>query len=124
MNASDVKAILPELSSVDDGVVQQHITAADPFFEPAVWGGFYVRGLANFVAHSIVMELVRKGWKGLTQAATDAKGVTSKAVSGAVSWGISDSVLQLQMKDPIYRTTYGQEYAYLRDLVGMGGVVV
>ena len=123
MNASDVKATLPELGTIDDVIVQRHITAADPFFEPSVWGGFYARGLSNFVAHNIVMELVRGGWKGLTQAMTDAKGVTSKSISGAVSWGIDSAVLQLQMKDPIYKTTYGQEYAYLRDLVGLGGVV-
>jgi hypothetical protein len=124
MNASDVKTTLPELIAVPDDVVQQHLTAADPFFEPSVWGSFYARGLCNFVAHNIVMELVRAGWKGLTQAETSAQGVTSKSISGAVSWSIDSSVLQLQMKDPIYKTTYGQEYAYLRDFVGMGGVVV
>lgn len=121
MNASDVKAILPELVLVDDNVVQRHITAADPFFEPSVWGGFYAAGLANFVAHHLVMEQVRKNRSSIVQAQTD--GVTSKSISGAVSWSIDASVLQLQMKDTIYKTTYGQEYAYLRDLVGMGGVV-
>ena len=124
MNASDVKAALPELALVPDDVVQRHLTSADPFFDVGAWGGFYARGLSFFVAHSIVMELVRGGWKGLTQAVADAQGVTAKSSSGAVSWSIDSTVLQLQMKDPIYKTTYGQEYAYLRDLVGVGGVVV
>jgi hypothetical protein len=124
MNASDVKAILPEFALVDDVLLQRHITDADSFFEPSVWGGFYAKGLSNFVAHSLVMEEVRKGRRSIAEARTEAAGVISKSISGAVSWSIDSSVLQLQMKDPIYKTTYGQEYAYLRDLVGMGGVVV
>lgn len=123
MNASDVKAILPELDLVDDAVLQRHITDADPFFEPTVWGGFYARGLSYFVAHNFVMEEIRKGRRVITAASTEAAGVTSKSISGGVSWSIDSSILQLQMKDPIYKTTYGQEYAYLRDLVGMGGAV-
>jgi len=121
MTPLEFKASLPEFAAIADDVVQRHLTDADPFFDAPTWDGFYSRGLSRFVAHSIIMELVRGGWKNLTQAVAD--NVTSKSISGAVSWSIDASMLQLQMKDPLLKTLYGQEYVYLRDMVGTGGFV-
>lgn len=95
MTPTQLKALVPALNAVDDAVVAAWIAAADPSFDVARWDGYYAEGLACWVAHNLTV--------------------------GSVG---DATALKQQPTDPFMRTTYGQRYRYLANLVGMGGVVV
>lgn len=83
------------------------------FFDSDRWGGLtsrrFLNGLANWVAHKIVMET------GFGSTIANAGQVSQKGVA---------PVLERMAKDPYMRTVYGQTYVELRDMAGMGGLAV
>lgn len=117
MTAVEFKVWFPEFTSTADATVSLWLTRADPWFDVTRWDSFYSEGLANWVAHQLTIAA--------RQAAETAAGgvgpgdITSKSV-GDVSVTRSAAIVERQASDPMLRTTYGQRYAELRDLVGIG----
>jgi hypothetical protein len=107
--------------SLPDSYIQKFLDAAAPDFNVKRWGKRYSEGLACNVAHRIVVSKAQAA-KSISQA--DANDVVTRAISGAVSMSKDPEMLRQQARDPFLRTTYGQRYAFLRDLVGRGGVTV
>jgi hypothetical protein len=108
-------------SSLPDSYIQKFLDAAAPDFNVKRWGSRYSEGLACNVAHRIVVSKAQAA-KSISQ--TDANDVVTRAISGAVSMTKDAELLRQQAQDPYLRTTYGQRYAYLRNLVGRGGLTV
>ena len=121
MTASEFKAFWPfgEFASVSNTVIDNVLAKAIPYFDVTVWGDLYTEGLANFVAHFVVL-YQSQALKSLTQ--ESAGDVVARAISGAVSMSRDPVMMRIAARDPFMRTTYGQQYRNLADLVGMGGV--
>jgi hypothetical protein len=115
---SEFKASFPdgEFSSLADNYVQTFLDKADPFFDVERWGDFYSEGVANFVAHKIVLSKARAA----NALQVNGGNVTEEHV-GPVGQSMDSQLLNKQVDDPYLLTDYGQEYVRLRRLVGMGG---
>ena len=105
-------------ATLTDGYIQLYLDAAVSHFNVARWGRKYSEGLAFFVAHKIIMGKARLA-KGLV---VDAGNVSEKHV-GPVGMSMNGEILAKQAEDPFLLTSYGREYAALRDRVGLGGAV-
>jgi Protein of unknown function (DUF4054) len=117
---ADIKAFFPQFFGETDARLQVFINLADPYFDVDRWGGFYFEGLVNFVAHEVTMANAAAKAGSAGPGAGD--NLTKKV--GDVAVGKDSALLNLQAKDPYMRTLYGQKYASLRRLVGMGAVVI
>lgn len=124
MTPTSFKTRFPQFAAEDDDRIQFFIDDADPFFDVCRWGGFYEVGIANFVAHELVVANA--------DAAAAAAGGASAGMSNNTTTKKVDMVqvtrdatlLQAEANDPYMRTVYGQRYVELRDQVGMGAVAV
>jgi hypothetical protein len=117
---SEFKIRFPQFTSETDERVQLFITDAAPFFDVSRWGDFYAEGIANFVAHNLVVANSEE------DAPTDEVdgGVATTETFGRISTTRSSTSADAVAKDPVLSTRYGRRYAYLRRLVGMGGIMV
>lgn len=120
MTPSEFKALFPQFTSETDARVQIFIDLAAPYFDVTRWGDFYSEGIANWVAHSIV---VANAEATASTSVIDADDATTETF-GRISTQRSPDLAKMAAKDPFLRTTYGKRYAYLRRMVGMGGAVV
>ena len=122
MTAAEFKAWFPggQFSVVDDSVVTTFLTRATPWFNVARWGNWYPEGLANFVAHSIVVDRAEAS-QSIDE--IDSDDSTSERFAG-ISTARHADIVMASAKEPLMRTTYGRRYAALRRLVGLGGAVV
>jgi hypothetical protein len=111
MDASEFTSV-PAFSSFSSTRVNAIIAEAGPWFDAGRWGAFYHEGLWNFVAHRISLEL---GGFQSTDARVTNKTVGRESIARNVEVGAHDTFLT---------TMYGQRYAELRDMVGLGGFVV
>ena len=125
MTPSEFRAQFPEgefnsLDSFPDDYVQQKLDMAVPMFNVNRWkdSGFYSEGVANYVAHTIVVGKARAA-RGTSQ--INSGNVTEKHV-GPVGATYDGELLNLQAKDTMMTSDYGRRYCELRDLVGMGGI--
>jgi len=118
MTPTEFKAAFPDgdFDALDNSYVQKFLDAAVIHFDVARWGTRYLEGLAFFVAHKIVISKARQA-KGLQ---VDSGNVSEKHV-GPVGMGFDGQILNKQAEDPYLLTSYGREYAALRDRVGLGG---
>lgn len=110
MNASAFAAAFPTAST---DRIKAIIASAAPWFDVGAWGAFYDEGLWNFVAHRLSLEM---GGPNSLQQGADAR-ITSKTIG-------SESVsrdTKLSAGDTFQLTIYGQRYAEMRDMVGLGG---
>jgi uncharacterized protein DUF4054 len=121
MTPADFRLAFPAFAAETDPVVQRHLDAADPFFDVERWGGFYNDGLGNFVAHRIVTE---KADAATGSGPTSGGGDFQSKTLGSFSITKSAEVASMFVDDPLTRTSYGQRYAYLRGLVGIGAIAV
>ena len=110
MDASDFAAAFPTANATR---INEIIAGAAPWFDVAGWGAFYTEGLWNFVAHRLSIEL---GGPTSVQQSADAR-ITSKTVGQA---SISRDP-KFSAGDTFQLTVYGQRYAEIRDMVGLGG---
>lgn len=124
MNAAQFKELFPagEFNAVDDSTAL-FTTAkkrADLYFDVDRWqqAGMYEEGYANCVAHFMVL-LKAQSAKSIAQ--ESAGDVASRSISGAVAQTRDSQMINREAADPFMRTSYGQQYAYLRDIVGVGG---
>ena len=85
-------------------------------FDVARWGSFYSEGLANYVAHAIVMSKARAA-RGLV---VDGGAVSEQHV-GPVGESFNGQLQVLMAEDTYMRSDYGHRYCELRYLVGLGG---
>lgn len=120
MTPSEFKAAFPdgEFNSLTDQYIQTFLTRAANQMNEARWGRWYSEGLANCTAHFIV----RSKSQAAKSLAPDAGDVTEKHV-GPVGLSKDGQLLNAQARDPFMSTTYGQQYVFLRQLVGTGGAV-
>ena len=120
MTPSEFQAQFPdgEFAALEDAYVQKFLDLASPMFNVSRWGGHYSEGLANYIAHSIVMSKARAA-RGLQ---VDGGNVTEKHV-GPVGESFNGELQVLMAKDTYMRTDYGQRYCELRDLIGLGGMI-
>ena len=118
MTPSEFKDQFPdgEFNGLDGTYVQKFLDLAAPMFNVARWGELYSEGLANLVAHSIVMSKERAA-RGLQ---VDGGDVTEQHV-GPVGESFNGELQVLFAKDTYMRSVYGQRYCELRDMVGLGG---
>jgi hypothetical protein len=119
MTPADFQAAFPVFKDEDVTTVQRHLDAAasEGVFDVDRWGSRYTRGLGLLVAHRIVTE---NSDKVITR--VDGGDVTVKMV-GSVRVERDVDRLAAQAADPMQRTPFGREFAYLRRLVGLGGAV-
>jgi hypothetical protein len=117
---SGFKALFPKFMGESDERIQALLNLAAPYFNVERWGAFYPEGIANWVAHSIVVDNA-EGAQPTDQ--LNANDVTEKHV-GPVGMTRDSQLLNAQAKNPFMRTTYGQKYVYLRGKVGFGGLAV
>ena len=101
--------------------MQYALDSAKPFLDVARWDDLYTQGLANYAAHTLTMTAVAAVAVGGVAGVSDTA-ITKKV--GDVSVGRSEMLLQQQLKDPLMRTLYGQEYRRLARLVGMGAIAL
>lgn len=122
MTATEFKAwfVGGQFNSVSDVTVALYLTRAEPWFNVTRWGNWYNEGIANWVAHSIVIDRAEATQSIDEVDADDAVSDTFGPISTTRNPGDASA----KMRDPYLRTSYGQRYAYLRSLVGMGGAVV
>jgi len=112
--ATQLKTVLPVLRLVSDADVEAQLLLADEWFDVARWGGHYLEGVANWVAHSLVINSI-------PLSADDGLEV-SKSV-GDTSYSLHSGLVERQADAQELRTRYGQRYLQLAALVGIGGVV-
>lgn len=116
---------MPEFASEKAEVIQRHIDDAEEEFDVSRWEGHYVRGLRNWVAHSIVMEK-RRIAAGAQAIAGDLTSQTIETVGGGglggsrVTKARSADAVARAADNPYYESQYGKEYLRLARLVGMG----
>jgi hypothetical protein len=117
---TEFKAFWPDgdFDALDGSYIQKFLDAAVTHFDVVRWGTRYLEGLACFVAHKIVISKARQA-KGLQ---VDTGNVSEKHV-GTVGMGFDGQILNKQAEDPYLLTSYGREYAALRDRIGLGGAV-
>lgn len=121
MTPTEFKARFPEFSSETDGRVQLFISDVTPLFDQARWDDLYTVGIANLVAHELVVSNEQTAAAGkISRLANDT--LTKKV--GDVQVTKDTGLLNRQAENPFMRTSYGQKYLQLRRLVGMGGVAV
>ena len=121
MTPSDFKNQFPEFASETDARVQLFIDKAAPHFDFDRWDDFYQDGVANWVAHNLAMANAQTAQGGAVQAMTNDNLV--KKV-GDVQVTKDTELLNKQTDTPFYRTLYGQQYLYLRRMVGRGAFSV
>lgn len=119
MTPSEFKASFPdgEFNSLDTVYIQKFLDKADPFFDVERWGDFYSEGLANFVAHKIVLSKARAA----NALQADGGNVTEEHV-GAVGQSMDSQLLNKQADETCLLTGYGREYVRIRRMVGVGGL--
>lgn len=120
MTPSEFKAWFPAPSpfaAMTDQAIQPYLTRTTPYFDVGRWGEFYSEGVANLAAHFIVAANAAAS-AGITSA--DAGDIVSENV-GPVSFSKSGELVAEEARDPLMRTSYGQEYCRLRNLIGLGG---
>jgi hypothetical protein len=117
---SEFKGCFPDgdFDALGSDYIQPFLDAAATHFDVARWGRKYSEGIAFYVAHKIVIGKARKdaGMK------VDSGNVSEKHV-GPVGMSMNGEILVKQADDPFLLTSYGREYAALRDRVGLGGAV-
>lgn len=106
----------PKFASVDEAVIQAQLTAADEHFDEARWGGYFLEGVCNYVAHVMLVN------RADDDDVLEANDVTARNTE-TIQISRDATLLQGQVRDPHRRTTYGQRYLYLSRLVGTGAVV-
>lgn len=119
LTLSDFRLLFPAFSSTADATVIAHIELSAPYFDAIRWGQMLKEGMGNYVAHSLAMStsLSKPSSTGM------ADNTLSQKV-GEVQVQNSDSMLQMQAKNPFMRTTYGQRYMYLLKIVGAGMIAI
>ncbi len=120
MTAAEFKARFPQFTSETDARVLAVIALAAPYFDVTRWGAFYTDGLANWVAHTIVVD---NSEATQSTSVVDADDATTETF-GPITTARHTELVMAAAKDPYLRTTYGRRYAQLRRLAGMGGVMV
>lgn len=121
MTPAEFKVWFPEFTSEDDERVQLFLDNSDPWFNTSRWGAFYPEGVANFVAHQLTLANwnARNATKGRQMASN-----LSKEKAGEVEVMYDAALLDMQANNPYMRTTYGQRYYQLAQMIGTGGVAV
>jgi len=120
MTPAEFQTAFPQFENVEVPILQRHIDAADPYFDVSRWGDFYARGLGNFVAHNVEMELRKRG---ISPGGATANDAIEKQV-GSVRVRRSDKLVEMQAQNPYLKTEYGQIYWQLAEQVGMGMLAV
>ena len=122
MTPAEFKAWFPagQFVVLDDSEIQPYLTRATPYFAVSRWGNWLDEGIANWVAHSIIVDRSEAA-RGIDE--IDSDDATAERFAG-ISTARHADIVMASVKDPFLRTTYGRRYVYLRRLVGMGGAVV
>lgn len=127
MTPAEFLARFPEFDGLD-GIagpgIQAALDEADPHFDVERWGDLYTQGLGNFVAHTLLMR--KKRYDALRNAGdTDPPADAISYKAGDTEIKFSEKLILYKVeKSPYVSTEYGQQYLYLRDIVGAGALAV
>lgn len=121
MTPSDFKTLFPEFTTETDARVQLFIDRADPHFDIERWDDLYPEGVANFVAHNMALANAQTAQGGSVGAMSN-DNMLKKV--GDIQVMKDTGLLNKQAENPFMRTLYGQQYLYLRRIVGMGASAV
>lgn len=113
MTPTEFKVRYPEFNTETDQRVQLFLDEAIPHLDQARWDDLYVQGLGLYVAHSLALANADVG--------ADIGNETNVKV-GDVSLSKDSSIVKAQMDNEFYRTTYGQRYWRMAQMVGAGGI--
>jgi hypothetical protein len=109
---------MPQFSAVGDDDIQRWLNSSVPYFNTGVWGSFLTDGLANWVAHKLLVEGTAAGLPSLPVVGSLA---TQKRV-GTESVSYSEKMLLEVARNPYKATSFGREYYRLASTqVGVGG---
>lgn len=113
---SDFQALFPELAVVTQDKFTFFLTMSTPMFNRDRWDDLLLPGTLYWIAHTYVLSIANA-----TQQTTD--DVIMKKIRD-VQKQRDGMLMNKEADNPYYRTTYGQQYLYYLDLVGMGGIAV
>ena len=124
LTPASFRAAFPVFLDKKDELIQRHIDAADPFFDPVRWEDMLDRGKGYWVAHMIVTE----DQENATGTSARAGDVTAKSMAsskyGSVSMARDAVAVRMQIMEPDNSTKFGQRYVKLRRLMGSGALAV
>lgn len=122
MTTAEFLAWFPDgrFDEVDEDVISAFLTRATPYFNVTRWGTWYNEGVANWVAHSIIVDRAESA-ESIDEIDSDDSVADS---IGPISSSRHPANVAAMARDPFMRTNYGRRYCYLKRLVGMGGAVV
>jgi hypothetical protein len=115
---SDFRTAMPAFAGVSDDDINRWLGRSTPYFDVGRWGSFLSDGLANWVAHQLLVENTAAALPNLPVVRSLAIG---KKV-GTESVAYSDKMIQEVAKNPYKATGPGCEYYRLAvTQVGRGG---
>lgn len=119
MTLAEFKAWFPggQFAVVTD--ISTYLTRATPHFNVDRWGDWHNEGLANWIAHSIVVDRA-EATQPIDEIDAD-DGILDSI--GPITSRRSGKNVEDMARNPYLRTTYGRRYRYLARMVGMGGAV-
>ncbi len=129
--ADDLYAFYPQFKGIiPDAVIEMYIGLANASLSAARWMGSWKIGMCMFVAHFLTLYLQTSTPEGSTAMqvinAGEARGLTTSKSVGGVSQSIdySTAAADLDGWAAWKLTAYGQHFATMAKLVGMGGAVI
>ncbi|RGX53204.1 DUF4054 domain-containing protein [Anaerotruncus sp. AF02-27] len=129
--AADLYAFYPQFKGIiPDVVIEMYIGLASASLSAARWMGSWKIGMCMFVAHFLTLYLQTSTPEGATAVqvinAGEARGLTTSKSVGGVSQSIdySTAAADLDGWAAWKLTAYGQQFATMAKLVGMGGAVI
>lgn len=121
MTPTEFKTLFPVFAAVEDSRVLLFLNGTDPYIEPERWEPFTETAIANLAAHELL--LATPSLWGAAGGVVSTDGKISKKV-GELSTTKSDLAMAAAMKNPYMRTQFGQKFAELRRMAGIGAVSV
>lgn len=119
MLPADFRLYFPEFSANSDGQIQFWLDRSVTYFNVCMWADMLNDGIANWVAHQLSLQNIRTTVNATTgqYAAQTNDNVTMKKLGDAVVQK-SEAAVLIGIKDPMTKTSYGQEYLRLVNLLG------
>jgi hypothetical protein len=121
LTAASFKIAFEAFATTDDPEINRAITRSLLYLSVDRFGAFYDEAQGNLVAHFIAISNKDKAM-GIQGRAGDVVSKSAMTPAGQASVSRSSEAVMAEMKDPFLRTQYGQRYAWIRDIVGLGGV--
>lgn len=115
---SQFRARFPEFSAIDDSVINLALSDAAAVMDVTRWDTRFDTGQAFLAAHYVSLSSTGSGQGG------GSVGPVSQATTGPLSVSYAVPTALNGSEAMLGSTVYGQRYLELRNMVGLGGLVV